>query len=122
MNFRQDDLKEGDKYIHSGDVIRLKHAESGGYLTYDDFSENDTFQGRPCYIRAYRGTNPADAKTTNSLFEIEAHDDVKQETVQSEGMRLQWRMRGQFSFSQVRLRHLNSGKPLAIRTLDREKK
>ena len=88
MNFRQDKLKEGEKYIHSGDVIRLKHAESGGYLTYDSMSENPNIPGRPCYIRSYRGSDQADIVTTNSLFEIESHDDIKHETVQSEGMRL----------------------------------
>ena len=31
-------------------------------------------------------------------------------------------MRGQFSFSQIRLRHLNSGKPLAIRMIDKVKR
>ena len=37
--FRQtDDPTTTDFELHGGDVVRLKHAESGGYITVDDQS------------------------------------------------------------------------------------
>ena len=38
--------------------------------------------------------------------------------MQNNGMLLEWRMRGVITFSQVRLRHLNSGQPLALRMME----
>ena len=38
--------------------------------------------------------------------------------MQNNGMLLEWRMRGVVTFSQVRLRHLNSGQPLALRMME----
>lgn len=60
-------------------MIRLKHAETGGYLCYDDLSKKKP--GNPAYVRIFKGQDLNDRKTTNNLFEIEAHDDVKNETM-----------------------------------------
>jgi hypothetical protein len=39
LNYRQtDELVTQEFEIHGGDVVRLKHAESGGYITVDDAS------------------------------------------------------------------------------------
>ena len=116
VNYRQQKPKDVNKFIYSGDVIRLKHAETGGYLCYDDLSKKKP--GNPAYVRIFKGQDLNDQKTTNNLFEIEAHDDLKQETMQNNGMLLEWRMRGVVSFSQVRFRHLNSGQPLALRMME----
>jgi hypothetical protein len=38
INYRQMQPNELTKYIFSGDVIRLKHAETSGYLCFDELS------------------------------------------------------------------------------------
>lgn len=72
VNYRQ--LKfpeERDRFIFSGDVISLKHAETGGLLCYDEYSKKRL--GDPAYVRIYKGTEQTDAITTNNLFLIEMH-------------------------------------------------
>lgn len=59
--------------------MRLKHAETAGYLCHDDVSKEQ--DGEPIYVRVYKGQDEQDRFTTNNLFEIELHSDFKQETV-----------------------------------------
>lgn len=63
------------RFIFSGDVVRLKHAETSGYLCHDDQSKKKV--GDPVYVRIFKGTDEGDVHTTNNLFEIEAHNDFK---------------------------------------------
>jgi hypothetical protein len=72
-------LSDPNKYIYSGNIVRLKHAETAGYLCYDENSSKEN--GYPCYVRIYKGQDDNDRLTTNSLFEIERHDDEKRETI-----------------------------------------
>jgi len=44
----------------------------------------------PAYVRIYKGSDENDIHTTNDLFEIEAHNDFKQETVINAGSILEW--------------------------------
>jgi len=56
--------------IHGGDVVRLKHAESGGYICVDD--EFKAANGeRKAYIRIFKGEDDMEQLSTNCLFEIE---------------------------------------------------
>ena len=94
-------------HIFSGDFIRLKHAETSGYLCFDDITYKSKFN--EAYVRMYKGEDPQDNQTTNCLFEIEAHDDLKHETTSYGGAKLDWKVRGTQFVRQVRLRHVNSG-------------
>lgn len=40
--------------LHGGDVIRLKHAESGGYICVDDELKSPNGE-RKAYVRIYKG-------------------------------------------------------------------
>ena len=77
INFRQENPEEVSKLIYSGDVIRLKHAETNGFLCFDEISINRT--NKKCYVRIYKGNDEDDKITTNNLFEIEAHNELKVE-------------------------------------------
>mmetsp|Transcript_11844 Transcript_11844/g.18232 ORF Transcript_11844/g.18232 Transcript_11844/m.18232 type:complete len:136 (-) Transcript_11844:278-685(-) len=81
--------KERDKFIFSGDVILLKHAETNGCLCYDEQSAKRP--GDPTYVRIYKGSEENDIITTNNLFEIEMHCQDYMETVSEQGSYLTWR-------------------------------
>ena len=66
--------------------------------------------------------DPLDRVTTNSLFEIEAHDDTRHETAQNQGADLEWKQKGLAQVCTVRLRHLNSGKLLSFMEIGKVKK
>ena len=70
---------EVKKYLFSGDVIMLKHAETAGYLCFDDQSAKRA--GEPMYVRIYKGSDDSDIVTTNNLFEIEQHNSLYNDTV-----------------------------------------
>jgi hypothetical protein len=63
-----------------------------------------------------------DKFTTNSLFELDAHDDEKHETVSQAGKPLEWVSRGILSFTRVRFRHINSAKLMQISMCEGKKK
>lgn len=64
--------------LHGGDVIRLKHAESGGYICVDDELRAPNGE-RKAYIRIYKGEDDLEFLTSNSLFEIELDNDCNNE-------------------------------------------
>lgn len=79
VTYRQFTRYQRKNFIFSGDLVRLKHAETAGYLCHDDVSKEQ--DGEPIYVRVYKGQDEQDRFTTNNLFEIELHSDFKQETV-----------------------------------------
>jgi len=113
INYRQIVVNTENKILYSGDVIRLKHAETNGYLCYDEISNRKP--AKNVYVRIYRGLDDNDKITTNSLFEIEAHLSNRQQTTENQGHMLLWRQKGQAQTCQVRLRHINSGKLLTLK-------
>ena len=62
-----------EKYLFGGDVVRIKHAESGGFITLDDSRPNN---GQvEAYIRIQNEPDSDNHTTYNQLFEIEkCHD------------------------------------------------
>lgn len=48
-------------YLHGGDIVRIKHAESGGYLTCDENYQDGNYEA---YIRVNHG-DPSEEFTTN---------------------------------------------------------
>lgn len=106
--------------LFSGDVIRLKHAETAGFLCFDEISIKKPTKN--VYVRIYKGIDENDRMTTNNLFEIEAHNESRQLTTQNQGSMLQWKQKGQVQMCTVRLRHLNSGKLLCLKWMDKKKK
>ena len=64
--------------LFSGDVIRLKHAETAGFLCFDEISIKKPTKN--VYVRIYKGIDENDRMTTNNLFEIEAHNESRQLT------------------------------------------
>lgn len=118
INYRQAKPSDNLKYIYSGDVIRLKHAETNGYLCFDDISMKKT--KNTCYVRIYKGVDANDRTTTNNLFEIEAHSDSRTTTTENAGRLLVWQQKGQVQTCLVRLRHLNSGRLLRVKLVSRK--
>ena len=75
-----------DFYLHGGDVVRLRHAESGGYITVDDQSKlRNGLQ--EAYVRVYKGNDESEETTTNQLFEVE----MPTSSMEESGNGLQWR-------------------------------
>ena len=70
--YRQTDEPQlADLEIHAGDVVRLKHAESGGYITVDD--DGEVKNGlQVAYVRQYHGDDKDEDTTINQLFELES--------------------------------------------------
>ena len=100
-----------DKYLFGGDVVRIKHAESGGFITFDDRRVNKNGQVE-AYIRIQNEPDSDNHTTYNQLFEIEKSNDKMEES----GSPLQWEEdadSGDQSVS-VRLRHLISGRLLQV--------
>ena len=92
--------------------MRIKHAESGGYLTVDEDSAFSRAGRMEAYIRVYHGANASEEFTANQMFEIEKSQDDMEES----GAPLTWEEdgdTGQQTVS-VRLRHFNSGRLLQI--------
>ena len=61
---------ERSQYLNGGDIIRLMHTESEGFLAADlnyDQSDNDP----EVYIRQYLGSHEEERKSISSLWEIE---------------------------------------------------
>lgn len=76
LSYRQvhhpNDIKN---YIFSGNVIRMKHAETSGFLCYDEISTRKP--GKNVYVRIYKGMDENDKYTTNNLFYIEKHHETR---------------------------------------------
>jgi hypothetical protein len=51
--YRQFTRLQRQKFIFSGDLVRLKHAETAGYLCHDDMNQDQP--GDPVYVRVYKG-------------------------------------------------------------------
>lgn len=72
--------------LHGGDVVLLKHSESGGYITLDELSE-DKENMLECYVRVSKSqTNELEITTANQLFELEKDTD----TIEDSGTALEW--------------------------------
>lgn len=50
--------------------MRLRHAESGGFITVDDQSQVKNGL-QEAYVRVYKGVDENEQTTTNQLFELE---------------------------------------------------
>ena len=51
-------------------MVRLKHAESGGFITVDD--QSNLRNGlQEAYVRVYSGMEVEENTTSNQLFEVE---------------------------------------------------
>jgi len=61
--------------LHGGDVVRIKHAESGGYITVDEGSQEKNGM-KEAYVRVYKGSDASEIMTSNQLFEIEKNTDT----------------------------------------------
>lgn len=80
LNYRQlSTPKELERTIYSGDVIALRHAESGGRVCHDDQSVKREDQ---VYVRIYKAGDDSENLTTNNLFEVQQYYADEQETVQ----------------------------------------
>lgn len=90
LNHRQVvyDPVEANKIVFSGDVITLKHAESAGYVCYDDMSLKKEDQ---VYVRMYKGLDESERITTNCLFEVCQYYPDDQNTMQQLGEPLKWK-------------------------------
>ena len=73
-------------------MIRLKHAETNGYLCFDDISIKKP--AKHVYVRIYKGADQFDRTTTNNLFEIEAHNDSRSVSNGNLGRQLVWKQIG----------------------------
>lgn len=105
--------------MFSGNVIHLKHAESGGFICIDDEAKLNT--GEPqAYLRIYTGAQTGeDAEeqmSTNSLFEIEIETDTEH------GRSTVWEDEKTQQAVNYRFRHLNSGRVLTVKTLSKNGK
>lgn len=97
--------------LHNGDVVRLKHAESGGYITVDDSSQiRNGLQ--EAYVRVYHGQDIEEDQTTNQLFELESIG----ASMVGAGDVLQWQDEVETGkqICKVHLRHFNSGRLLQV--------
>lgn len=69
------------RLIYAGNVIRLKHAESGGFICVDDEGKLSTGE-QQAYLRVYTGPmtgEDADEQlSTNQLFELDLDIDSEQ--------------------------------------------
>ena len=59
-------------YLYGGDIVRIKHAESGGYLTIDDSRPEEPVEA---YIRIQSEPESDDHTTFHQLFELEKATD-----------------------------------------------
>ena len=64
-----DILAHEEYYLYGGDIVRIKHAESGGYLTVED-KKADQEQSE-AYIRIHSEPDNDNSTTYHQLFEIE---------------------------------------------------
>lgn len=91
INYRQiKSEKEAQQFILSGEVICLKHAETSGMLCYDENSKKRN--GKPAYVRMYKGQDETDKITSNCMFEIEMHNPNYTSTVSQQGCFLNWKI------------------------------
>jgi hypothetical protein len=64
--------KEKQEFLFSGDVITLRHAETGGLLCNDqEISSKEVHD--PCYVRIYKGKSEPEKLKSDNLFEVELH-------------------------------------------------
>jgi len=90
ISYRQiKDKKDAKNFLFSGEVITLKHAETGGILCYDDLSNKK--HGDPVYVRIYKGLDAKESITTNCLFEVEVHVDTTGKDATNQGTNLLWK-------------------------------
>lgn len=88
---KNENQAEEEHFLYGGDVIRIKHAESGGFLTVSD---NPNEQGLvEAYIRNYlqQEDNDLNALTSNQMFEIEKSP---QDSMEKSGFPLMWHENG----------------------------
>lgn len=71
-----------DYYLYGGDVVRIKHAESGGFLSIEE-TEN---QQNTAYVRKHLDPESDDFRTYHSMFELEK---IQEKMVES-GSPLMW--------------------------------
>ena len=114
----QDERYTG-RLVFGGHVVRLKHAESGGFINIDDEGRLATgdMQG---YLRIYTGPQTGEdadeQMSTNSLFEIEYDTD------QEHGRATVWEDDKTGQPIRYRFRHLNSGRVLTVKTITKNGK
>lgn len=111
-----------NRLVFGGSVVRLKHAESGGYICIDDEGKLPTGELQ-AYLRIYTGSstgeNADEQVSTNSLFEIEI------DTNEEHGKPTTWEdLTDQKNAKpmQYRFRHLNSGRVITIKTISKNGK
>lgn len=114
------ELQSRLRLIYAGQVIRLKHAESGGYVCVDDEGRIPTTNEPQAYLRIYNGSqtgeNSDEQTSTNSLFEVEIAGD------QEHGQPLVWEDQKTKKPSVYRFRHLNSGRVLTVKSFSKNGK
>lgn len=106
-------VKHKIKFLFSGDVILMKHAETNGYLCYDE--QSHTRAGDPAYVRIYKGNEMSNDITAHNLFAIETHVQGYFETFANQGGYLNWNNKKGGSYTKiVRFRHVTSGLLLTV--------
>jgi hypothetical protein len=123
------DDKYAARLIFGGSVIRLKHAESGGYICIDDEGKMPTGD-QQAYLRIYTGPQTgedADEQvSTNSLFEIEIDINASEvKDIKEHGKTTTWEDQSDeknVKPMHYRFRHLNSGRVMTIKTLSKNGK
>lgn len=61
---QQEELILEDFFLHGGDVIRLRHSETGGFITIDGQCKKKN-KILEAYVRVYKGTEEEENTTTN---------------------------------------------------------
>lgn len=90
-------------------MIRLRHSETGGFITIDGQSKKKN-KVLEAYVRVYKGTDEMESTTTNQLFEIE----MQKDSMDNSGSGLQWEddVESGGMVCPVHLRHFSSGRLL----------
>jgi hypothetical protein len=113
------DERVAGRLIFGGNVVRLKHAESGGYICLDDegkLASGDTQGYLRIYTGAQTGENADEHTSTNCLFEIEYDVDSEH------GKATMWEDEKSAAPVNYRFRHLNSGRVLTVNPLSKNGK
>lgn len=113
-------LSERPRILYSGQVIRLKHAESGGFICIDDECKVPLTTEPQGYLRIYTGSsnrdNDDEAMTSNQLFQVELVGESEH------GQAMVWTDQTTQKQPQYRFRHLNSGRVLCVKSISKDGK